>query len=570
VPTPPELELIGDRLGFDDVRLVALGGRPVMMPRSEEIRRRIDRSVDVVERMVKEDLTIYGVTTGFGGRGNVLVDGAQAAELQTNLVHYHRAGAGARLPLADVRAAMLVRANSNLRGVSGLRWEVIERLVQFLNLGVTPIVRSHGSIGASGDLTPLASIAACAVGLDDHSLVRWRGRDVPAPAVLQELGLPRIALRAKEALALMNGTAVSAGMAVNCVAEGWTIFGATLGFHALAMQALGGSLEPFAAFVHAHKPHPGQVALAGLMRELLAGSRLTLRHDPNAPRRDGRLVQDRYSLRCLAQFLGPVLEALVGAVGTLEVEINSASDNPLIDPDEGNAYHCGNFLAEHVSTTLDTLRGHIGLMAKHADAQLALLMAPEFSNGLPASLVGNEARAVNMGLKGAQITANALMPQIVFHGMPIAHLFATHAEQYNQNVNSLSVPAALLAHDQGELARQHVAIALLCAVQAVDLRARAITGCCDPRGTLSSATTRVYEAVRTAIGRAPDPERPLVHDDRDQVLEVWIDATATALNDHTSELAQAARAIAQPARVEAAACLVNGTRVTTERGAVGA
>jgi phenylalanine ammonia-lyase len=544
----PVVELTGDRLTALDVRSVALRRARVAMPPNDgAVRAGVDRSVRAVEQMLERELTVYGLTTGFGGRANVLMGVEHAAALQSNLVHYHRAGTGGRLPETDVRAAMLIRANSNLRGVSGLRWEVIERLVQLLNLGVTPIVRSHGSIGASGDLTPLASITACAVGLDDHSLVSWRGRDLPATEALSELGLAPIALRAKEALALMNGTAVSAGMAVNCVVEARTILGATLGFHALAVQALGGSAEPFAAFVHAQKPHAGQGAVASAMRSLLSGSQLALRHDPAAPRRDGRLVQDRYSLRCLAQFLGPIVEQIDSAIRQLEIEMNSASDNPLIDVDEGVAYHCGNFLAEHVATALDGLRHHVGLAAKHVDVQLALLMAPEFSDGLPAALVGNEQRPINMGLKAVQITANALMPQIVFHGMPIAHLFATHAEQFNQNVNSLSMPAALLAHTQAELARQHAAIALLCAVQAVDLRTRAVTGQCDARETLSPATAPLYMAVRRTLDRPPDRARPLVYDDHEQVLEVFIDALVGALAEPSSELATVVDALAPTA-----------------------
>jgi phenylalanine ammonia-lyase len=438
---------------------------------------------------------------------------------------------------------MVIRANSNLRGASGLRWDVVERLLELLNHGATPVVRSHGSIGASGDLTPLASITACAIGLDERSLMHWAGRDRPATDVLRELGLARIALRPKEALALMNGTAVSAGMAVNCIAETRTILGAALAFHALAFQALGGSTEPFATYVHAHKPHPGQLAIASAMRALLADSRLICQHDPAAPH-DGRLVQDRYSLRCLAQFIGPLTEGLAAATDRLGIEINSASDNPLIDPDEGVAYHCGNFLGEHIATTLDAIRSLVGLVAKHVDAQLALMMSPEFSGGLPASLVGNEDRAVNMGLKAAQITANSLMPQIVYHGMPIAHLFATHAEQFNQNINSLSMPAALLAHTQAELARQHLAVALLCAVQAVELRTRAAAGHCDARETLSAASGGLYQSVRTTIRRAPDPARPLIYNDDEEVLELLIDDLVTALRDPTSQLCARIEAIA--------------------------
>ena len=498
------------------------------MPSEPDVREGVDRSVEAVRGLIAQNQTIYGVTTGFGGRANVLVDANAALELQMNLLHFHRAGVGGPLDDSDVRAAMVIRANSNLRGASALRWEVIERLTRFLNEGVTPVVRRHGSIGASGDLTPLAAIAACVIGLDDFSRVRWNGRELRATAALASLGLEPMTLGPKEALALINGTAVSAGMAINSIAEFETILGGALAFHALAIQALAGSPEPFDTFVHWNKPHPGQLRVAELLRELLDGSGLTVRHDPTDPAGGGRLVQDRYSVRCLPQFLAPAVETVDMVRAQLEIEINSTSDNPLIAADEGRAYHGGNFLAQHVSTGLDAMRGQVGLIAKHVDAQLALLMAPEFSHGLPASLVGNETRAVNMGLKGAQITANALMPLIVHHGMPIAHLFATHAEQFNQNINSLAVPAAHLAQAQAELARQHVAIALLAGVQAVDLRTRSSLGHYDARDALSPATAVLYEAVRETIRRPPDATRPLIYDDHEQALESLIETTARA------------------------------------------
>jgi phenylalanine ammonia-lyase len=523
------VELTGSELTLRQVRRVALGSSDVAITSDASVRARVDGSVLAMQRLIDQRQTIYGVTTGFGGRANVFVDADAAVELQTNLLHFHRAGVGAPLDDADVRAAMTVRANTNLRGASALRWEVIERFARFLNAGVTPVVRRHGSIGASGDLTPLAAIAACIVGLDDFSRVRWQGRELSATGALAALGLRPIVLRPKEALAMMNGTAVSAGMAANSIAEFETIFGGVLAFHALAIQALTGSPEPFDAFLHCQKPHPGQARIAELMRHLLQGSRLTVRHDPAKPADSGRLVQDRYSIRCLPQFLGPVVEAVRTIRTQLEIEINSTSDNPLIDVEHTRAYHGGNFLAQHVATGLDAIRGHVGLIAKHLDAQLALLMAPEFSLGLPASLVGNNARAVNMGLKAAQITANALMPLIIHHGMPIAHLFATHAEQFNQNVNSLAMPAAHLAHAQADLARQHVAIALLASIQAADLRTRALAGHCDARETLSPASAVLYEAVRETIQRPPSPERPLIYDDHEQALESLIEATADAL-----------------------------------------
>jgi phenylalanine ammonia-lyase len=541
--SPLTVELTGSDLTVAELHRIARRRVRVTLADDGPVRDRVDRSAAVVRRMVDDGQTVYGITTGFGALGNVLLAPEQAEELQENLLHFHRAGVGEPLAEADVRAAMAVRANSNLRGASGLRWTVIERLVRFLNEGVTPIVRRHGSIGASGDLTPLAAIAGALVGLDDASRVRWRGRELSAVTALDVLGLEPITLEPKEALALMNGTAVSAGMAANCLVEIRTLVAAAVAFHALAVQALAGSAEPYGEFIHAHKPHPGQAAVAATMRRLLAGSSFTVEHDPHHPRRDGEPVQDRYSTRCLPQYLGPAVEAAGQAARQLEIELNSASDNPLIEADAARAWHGGNFLGEHVATALDSLRAQVALVIKHADVQVACLMTPEFSHGLPPALVGNPARRVNMGLKGVQITANSLMPLVLFYGAPVAHLFATHAEQFNQNVNSLSLPAAHLSRAQIELARPHLAIALLCAVQALDLRAGIVTGRHDARALLSPATRPLYEAVHAALGRLPHDSRPLIHDDHEQRLDEYIAALTAAL-DEDGPLADAIEPIA--------------------------
>jgi phenylalanine ammonia-lyase len=201
---------------------------------------------------------IYGVTTGFGGMANVLIAGEDAADLQNNLL-FLKAGAGRRLPKADVRAAMLLRANSHLRGASGVRLDLIRRIEIFLNAGVTPHVREFGSIGASGDLVPLASITGALIGVDPCFTVDFNGEEVDALTALERLGLPRLRLRPKEGLAMVNGTAVMTGIAANCIYDAHVLLALALGAHALAIQALGGTDQSFHPFIHTHKPHPGQV-----------------------------------------------------------------------------------------------------------------------------------------------------------------------------------------------------------------------------------------------------------------------------------------------------------------------
>lgn len=252
----------------------------------------------------------------------------------------------------------------------------------------------------------------------------------------------------------------------------------------------------------------------------------TVAADGHAP---GTLIQDRYSVRCIPQFLGPLVEDLLSAEQQIEAEVNGCSDNPIIDVDGGGVHHGGNFLAQYVAQAEDRLRYGLAMSAKHVDAQIALLMTPEFSNGLPPSLTGNPADGANLGLKGLQITGNSIVPLLLHHAMPIADRFQTHAEQFNQNVNSQSLAACLLCGESLHMYRQYLSIALLVAVQAVDLRAEIVSGSHDPRPLLSPSTLRVYEAIRAAVQSAPNAAEPYVHDDDGQPLDLHIERVADAL-----------------------------------------
>ena len=206
-------------------------GARMRLTHEEKVRQRVQASCDYITNAVETGKLIYGVTTGFGGMANVVISSEDAAELQNNLIWFLKSGAGRRLPTADVRAAMLLRANSHLRGVSGVRFEIIQRLETFLNAGVTPHVYEFGSIGASGDLVPLAYITGALVGLDACFRVDYNGEEVDALTALERLGLPRLRLRAKEGLAMVNGTSVMTGIAVNCVHSVRVLLALTLGVH---------------------------------------------------------------------------------------------------------------------------------------------------------------------------------------------------------------------------------------------------------------------------------------------------------------------------------------------------
>ncbi len=519
--------LRGRDLTIDDIARVARKGTRVTISDEARIEQRVRASQELVTRLVLSGERIYGVTTGFGGKSDTPVCAADARELQHTLLWFLRSGAGARLPIADVRASMLLRANSLLCGVSGIRMELIRRFETFLNNDVTPHVRELGSIGASGDLVPLAAIAGAIVGLDPSFKVDFAGKQMPAVEALRALGLEPEPLQPKEGLALVNGSSVMTGIAANCVYDARILITLSLAAHALMFQALRGNTHALHPFIHAHKPHPGQVWVARNLFKLLKGSKWTMGERRGGfDQAGGGLAQDRYSLRCLPQYMGPVIDGLAVIARQVETEANSATDNPLFDGDGDAYYEGGNFLGQYIALAMDQLRHYLALTAKQVDTQIGMLVAPEFNNGLPGSLVGNAERAVNMGLKGLQISGNSIVPELLHLASPLSSHFLTHAEQFNQNVNSLGFGAANLARRSVALFQQYAAVALMFGVQAADLRARREEGHYDGRAGLSPATLPLYEAVYDVCHLVPGGARAFVHDDAGQSLEAFIEEIA--------------------------------------------
>jgi len=242
------------------------------------------------------------------------------------------------------------------------------------------------------------------------------------------------------------------------------------------------------------------------------------------------LIQDRYSLRCFPQYMGPIVDGLNQINEQVTVEANAATDNPLIDPDNQVDFHGGNFLGQYIGVGMDQLRYYLGLLAKHIDVQIALLVTPEFNQGLPSSLVGNSDRKVNMGLKGLQITGNSIMPLLTFFGNSLVDRFPTHAEQYNQNINSQGFGSANLARQSIDTFQQYMAIALMIGVQAADLRTYKMAQHYDAREYLSPATCSLYEAIREVVGQAPSSKRPYIRDDHEQMLDLHIAAIAADIS----------------------------------------
>ncbi len=516
--------VVGNRsLTIEEVVSVARYGTQVRLTDKDDILQRVQASCDYITHAVESGAPIYGVTTGFGGMANVAISREKAALLQNNLLWFLKSGSGKRLTNSDVRAAMLLRAASHMHGASGIRLELIQRIVTFLNAGVTPHVYEFGSIGASGDLVPLSYITGALTGLDTCYKVDFQGEEIDALTALQRLGLPPLQLLPKEGLAMTNGTSVMTGIAALCVYDARVLLALSMGVHALFIQGLFGTNQSFHSFIHQSKPHPGQKWAAAHILKLLAGSSLVRDElDGSHDHRGQQLIQDRYSLRCLAQYMGPIIDGLTQIATQIEIEINSVTDNPLIDIENGVSYHGGNFLGQYVGMGMDHLRYYIGMLAKHLDVQIALLAAPEFNNGLPPSLVGNREHGINMGLKGLQIAGNSLMPLLSFYGNSIADRFPTHAEQFNQNINSQGFASANLARRSIEIFQQYIAIALMFGVQAVDLRTYVMEGDYDALLCLSPATAKLYTAVREVVGQPPNTNRPYIWNDSDQSLDEHI------------------------------------------------
>lgn len=505
--------LDGRPLTIPELWNLVAGKHPVQATDDQQVLGRLEQSCRTVERAVTAQRRVYGITTGFGGMSDIAVSRQEAADSQHNLLNFLSAGVGNGIDPRHTRAAMALRANMLLRGKSGVRLEIIERLVKFLNANAIPEVKEFGSIGASGDLVPLAVIARAITGNGPSVRVRLGEEFVSSEFALRSLQLKPLELRPKESLAIVNGTSFSAGIAANACREATRLFCLSLGLQGMFLLAMDAHEEAFHEFVHQVKPHPGQVWTANIFRNFLH----TGAHNGAAPQR--RHVQDRYSIRCLPQYIGPIAESLAAIRKTIETEMNSVTDNPLIDSDRDCFYQGGNFLGQYIALRMDEMRSAIGLLAKHLDVQVAMLVAPEFNHGLPASLRGTQTPAYNMGLKGLQITANSIVPQLLHLAQPLVPHYPTHAEQFNQNVNGLSWGAANMAWQAVSLFRNYLATSMIFAVQACDLRAKARLGHFDGRGILSPSLVRLYESIATVLNAKHSKSSPLLAHDSDRCLE---------------------------------------------------
>ncbi len=493
----PPLPLTGRDLTIDNVIEVARGRRPVAL--DPDAAGRMAGSRAVIERLVADGATVYGVTTGFGDLADVRIEPAQTAELQRNLVRSHAAGVGDALPDEVVRAMLLLRANTLAVGLSGVRVAVAELLVGMLNAAVTPVVPSRGSLGASGDLAPLAHLALVLIGEGEAS-VDGAGPGSGADA-LARAGLAPVELGAKEGLALLNGTQLMAGLGALAHHDALRLALTADVVGAMSLEAMLGTGAAFAEELVAARPHAGQVASARHLRALLADSEIGASHATSDHR-----VQDAYSLRCMPQVHGAARDALAELERVLSVEINAATDNPLVFP-SGEVISGGNFHGEPLALALDYATMAVTELASISERRTARLVDAHLS-GLPAFLA--ERPGIESGLMIAHYTAAALVNELQSLAHPASvDTIPTSANQ--EDHVSMGGTAALQLREAVDRAEHVLAIEALCAAQGLDFRAPLLPG-----AGVAHAHAAVRERVtHLAADRSPAPDiaavRELVH-----------------------------------------------------------
>ncbi len=493
----PPLPLSGRDLTIDNVIEVARGRRQVALDPHAATRMRASRQI--VEKLVADGATAYGITTGFGDLADVRIEPDLTAELQRNLVRSHAAGVGQPLPDDVVRAMLVLRANTLAIGLSGARVEVADLLIGMLNGAVHPVIPARGSLGASGDLAPLAHLALVMIG-EGAATVDGAGPG-PGAEALERAGLAPLELQAKEGLALLNGTQLMAGIGALAHHDALRLALTADVVGAMSLEAMLGTGAAFDERLVAARPHAGQVASAAHLRALLADSQIAASHAQSDHR-----VQDAYSLRCMPQVHGAARDAIAELARVLSVEINSVTDNPLVFP-TGEIVSGGNFHGEPVAMALDYATIAVAELASISERRTARLVDAHLS-GLPAFLA--ERPGVESGLMIAHYTAAALVNELQTLAHPSSvDTIPTSANQ--EDHVSMGGTAALHLREAVDRAELVLAIEALCAAQGLDFRAPM-----RPGAGVAAAHARIRTRVpHLDADRPPSPDisavRELVH-----------------------------------------------------------
>jgi histidine ammonia-lyase len=414
----------------------------------------------IVDRLVESRAVAYGVTTGFGKLSDVAIPPERLAELQVNLVRSHAAGVGDLLPEREVRGMMLLRANVISKGFSGARIDLAVLLCDMLNAGLYPPIPEQGSVGASGDLAPLAHLALSVIG---EGTLQSDGRCGPAVEMLSGAGLEPITLGSKEGLTLINGTQAHTSIGALALVDAHTLWRTAHIAGAMSLEALLGTPVAFDARIQDVRGQLGQAASAAFLRELLADSEIRESHRENDPR-----VQDAYALRCMPQVHGPVLDAIDFAAGVIGRELNAATDNPLVFSESGELLSGGNFHGQSVAMVLDFLAIALTNLATISERRIDRLVNPDLNQGLPPFLTRDA--GVNSGFMMAQVTAAAIASECKVLSHP-ASVDTIPTDGNKEDVVPMAMTAAWKLRRVVRNVRYVLAIELMCAAQGLDFRA---------------------------------------------------------------------------------------------------
>jgi histidine ammonia-lyase len=488
------VEIGRDRLTIENLTAAAEQRIEVRLSREAAFEAKIQAGADLLDKMLAEHGGIYGVTTGYGDSCGEQVSPEHYCELPINLTRYHGCGMGEHFDSVTTRALIIIRLNTLAQGFSGVSMDLLRCIEFFIEHDILPLVPQEGSVGASGDLTPLSYLAGALIG---ERQVRYQDKIRPSAEVLAELGRQPYQFRPKEAIAIMNGTAVMNAVAALAFSQAEYLADIACRITAMNSIALKGNAFHFNRRLFELKPHPGQALAA---EKILAGFPAEKQGSLDAPSR----IQDIYSIRCAPHVIGVFYDMRDTLRNFIEIEMNSANDNPLIDPETKSVYHGGHFYGGHICLAMDSLKNIIANIADLMDRQLALLVDAKYSRGLPPNLTGNRDNiACNHGFKAVQIAASAWAAEALHNTMPMS-VFSRSTECHNQDKVSMGTIAARDCIRLNKLTAQVMAASLLAAFQALDLRLK--------KGELTQkelgTTEKTYHEI-AAFFKPLENDRPL-------------------------------------------------------------